>query len=224
MLSNVTSKSLWDRAIAQCCQEPVHILGHIQPFGALLATDESLEQITHVSANLALMLGLTEDEGDVTSFLGQDLHSLLSEELIHDLRGACGLPWIFTQRERVGIYNVRGKDFEVSVHSNGDRTLIELEPLSVVLERPTTLVSRIKSLLQSLHNSEMLLAAITKELRNATGFDRVIAYKFLQDGSGEVVAEARSNDLESFLGLRFPATDIPNLSRSAFQEVNIYKY
>ena len=229
MSSNVTSKFLWDRAITQCCQEPVHILGHIQPFGALLATDESLEQITHVSANLALMLGLTaeggepvtEDEGDVTSYLGQDLQRLLPEDLIHRLRTACGLPWILTRRERVGIYNIQGKDFEVSVHFNGDRTLIELEPISVVLERPTTLVSRIKSLLQSLHNSEMLLAAITEELRNATGFDRVIAYKFLQDGSGEVVAEARSNDLGSFLGLRFPATDIPDLSRSLLLKTSL---
>jgi len=218
---NIALESPWDRAVAQCCQEPVHILGHIQPFGALLATDESLEQITHVSANLALMLGLTEDRGDISSFLGQDLHSLLSEELIHDLRGACGLPWIYTQRERVGVYNIRGKDFEVSVHSNGDRTLIELEPLPVVLERPTTLVSRIKSLLQSLHNSNLLLAAIVEELRNATGFDRVMAYQFLQDGSGEVVAEARSNDLESFLGLRFPATDIPDLSRSLLLKTSL---
>ncbi|VEP13040.1 Bacteriophytochrome (Light-regulated signal transduction histidine kinase) [Hyella patelloides LEGE 07179] len=221
MSSNVTSESLWNRAIAQCCQEPVHILGHIQLFGALLATDENLEQITHVSANLALMLGLTEDQGDVTSYLGQDLQRLLPEDLIHRLRSACGLPWIQTRRERVDIYNIQGKDFEVSVHFNGHRTLIEIEPLSVVLERPTTLMPRMMSLLQSLDSSEMLLAAITEELRNTTGFDRVMAYQFLQDGSGEVVAESLSNDMESFLGLRFPATDIPDLSRSLFLKTSL---
>lgn len=221
MSSDVTSESLWDKAIAQCCQEPVHLLGYIQPFGALLATDENLEQITHVSANLALMLGLTEDQGDVTSYLGQDLNRLLPENLIHKLRSACGLPWIETRRERVNVYNIQGKDFEINVHFNGHRTLIELEPLSVVWERPTTLMPRMMSLLQSLHNSDMLLGAITQELRNTTGFDRVMAYQFLQDGSGEVLAEACSNDMESFLGLRFPATDIPDSSRSLLLKTSL---
>ena len=206
--------SKWDLAIAQCCQAPVNIPGHIQPFGSLLATDENLEYITHVSANLPLMLGMTATQEDVTSLLGQDLQAVLSEELIHNLRSACGLPWIQTQRERIGIHDIQGKNFDVSVHFNGHRTLIELEPLPEVWERHTTLVSRMKSLLQSLGNLETILHVVTQELRNATGFDHVMAYQFLQDGAGEVVAEARSTDGSSFLGLRFPATDIPNLSRS----------
>jgi len=204
----------WDLAIAQCCQAPLQTPGHIQPFGSLLATDENLEYITHVSANLLLMLGMTATQEDVTSLLGQDLQAVLSEELIHYLRGACGLPWIQTQRERIGVHDIQGQNFDISVHFNGQRTLIELEPLPKVWERPTTLVTRIKSLLQGLENSKTLLHMATQELRNSTGFDHVMAYQFLHDGSGEVVAEARSTDRSSFLGLRFPATDIPDLSRS----------
>lgn len=221
MSFNLPSESPWNRAIAQCCQEPVHIPGYIQPFGALLATDENLEQITHVSGNLAVMLGMTEEQGDVTSFLGQDLYTLLSEDLIHSLRGAFGLPWIQTQRERIGIHNIQGKDFDVSVHFNGHRSLIELEPLSASRGHPTVLVTRMKSLLQSLQNSDMLLKGLAEELRNGTGFDRVMVYKFLPDGSGEVVAEARSTDMDSLLDLRFPATDVPDSSRSLLLKTSV---
>ncbi len=220
-MPNVSSDVLWDVAVAQCCQEPVHILGYIQPFGGLLATDENLELITHGSANLAGLLGLSAIQGDGASLLGQDLQTLLPEQLVHDLRNACGLPWIQAQRERVGTYDIQGRSFDISVHFNGHRMLIELEPLPTVLEHPAALAARMKALLQNVSNSEMLIRAVTEELRNATGFDRVMAYRFLQDGSGEVVAEARSTDMASLLGLRFPATDIPELARLLFRKTSL---
>lgn len=221
MSSKLRSESSWDLAIAQCCQEPIHIPGHIQPFGCLLATDENLDKITHVSGNLACMLGLTENQEDSTSFLGQDLYIVFSEHLIHKLRGVCGLPWISTQKERIGIHDIQGKAFDISVYFNGYRTIIELEPMSTNWKRSTNLMSRVNSLLQTLRNSDLLLNVLTEELRNTTGFDRVLAYQFLSDGSGEVVAEARSNDMEPLLGLRFPATDIPDSSRKLLLKTSL---
>ena len=52
-----------------------------------------------------------------------------------------------------------------------------------------------------------------KSLRRLTGFDRIMAYRFLEDGAGEVVAEAKSPGVEPFLGLRYPASDIPKVAR-----------
>ena len=46
-------------------------------------------------------------------------------------------------------------------------------------------------------------------LRAITGYDRVMAYRFHDDGHGEVIAEARAGWLEPFLGLHYPAADIP---------------
>ena len=232
-----SSATQWDLAIAKCCQEPVHTPGTIQPFGALVVTDLALESITHVSANLAQMIGLVsrstspefDPQADVdgendrhdgktwdwdgTSVLGRALDTVLPGELIHDLANVCGLPWIDTQRERMGIYEINGRALNVSVHVRGNRTLIELEPLQPTVARSQTLVTRLKLLLQGNQDSQTVLTLCAEKLRHATGFDRVMVYQFIHDGAGEVIAEARDDDMESYLNLRFPATDIPDLTR-----------
>jgi two-component system, chemotaxis family, sensor kinase Cph1 len=46
-------------------------------------------------------------------------------------------------------------------------------------------------------------------LRTISGYDRVMAYRFADDGHGEVIAESHAAQMEPFLGLRYPAADIP---------------
>jgi light-regulated signal transduction histidine kinase (bacteriophytochrome) len=50
-----------------------------------------------------------------------------------------------------------------------------------------------------------------------TGYDRVMIYRFHPDESGEVIAEARDAAIEPYLGLRYPATDIPQQARELFR-------
>lgn len=205
---------LWEQALFQCCHEPVDRPGYIQPFGALIGTDIDLEQITHVSGNLAMMLGHPSDDPNVgRRWLGQPLATILSAELIHDLCNACGLPWIRSRRERLGIYEIQGQPLEVSVHVRDQRTLIELEPVPTHPGRSIALVSRIQALLQTVQDSASILTRIAAELRQTTGFDRIMVYRFLPNGAGEVVSEAKACGVDSFLGFRFPATDIPERVR-----------
>ncbi len=49
-----------------------------------------------------------------------------------------------------------------------------------------------------------------------TGFDRVMVYRFHPDGSGEVIAEVAKKGLETFLGLHYPASDIPQQARALY--------
>lgn len=68
-----------------------------------------------------------------------------------------------------------------------------------------------------MHNdTASLLSNVTDELRRMTGYDRVMAYRFRHDDSGEVVAESRREDLESYLGQRYPASDIPAQARRLY--------
>jgi len=60
-------------------------------------------------------------------------------------------------------------------------------------------------------------AAAAVALRTATGFDRAMVYRFLPDESGEVVAEDARAGLESFLGLHYPASDIPRQARELYR-------
>src|SRR5690606_16721101 len=48
-------------------------------------------------------------------------------------------------------------------------------------------------------------------------YDRVMIYKFAEDGHGEVVAEARNTDLAPWLGLHYPASDIPQQARELYK-------
>ena len=238
--------ALRELAVANCCQEPIRTPGTIQSFGALIVADLALETITHVSANLAQMLGLLpsdplpgpdrpiaiedadnesdNDDGQTWSWdgagvLGRSLDTILSDELIRELADVCNLPWIDTQRERMGAREINGRSFDVCAHLGGDRVLIELEPLLPAAERSQTLVARVKALLQGERDYQAVLSLCAEELRQATGFDRIMVYRFLPDDAGEVIAEARADDeIPSYLNLRFPATDIPELVREILRK------
>src|SRR6201999_1869771 len=56
-----------------------------------------------------------------------------------------------------------------------------------------------------------------RQLKILNGFDRVMVYRFHPDGSGEVIAEVAASGLESFLGLHYPASDIPAQARTLYQ-------
>lgn len=56
-----------------------------------------------------------------------------------------------------------------------------------------------------------------KVVQEVSGFDRVMIYRFLPDGSGEIVAEHTTKRYrKKYLGLRFPASDIPSQARALY--------
>ncbi|KAJ0978637.1 hypothetical protein J5N97_014111 [Dioscorea zingiberensis] len=82
------------------------------------------------------------------------------------------------------------------------------------------LAVRAISRLQALPGGDinLLCDAVVTHVRELTGYDRVMVYKFHDDEHGEVVAESRRDDLEPYLGLHYPATDIPQASRFLFKQ------
>jgi light-regulated signal transduction histidine kinase (bacteriophytochrome) len=59
--------------------------------------------------------------------------------------------------------------------------------------------------------------ACAEQVRSLTGFDRVMIYRFLEDGSGTVIAETKSEEMESYLGLHYPESDIPKQARELYR-------
>ncbi|MGF1491222.1 MAG: HWE histidine kinase domain-containing protein [Microcoleaceae cyanobacterium] len=212
MVDFVSHSEVQKLALDNCDREPIHIPGEIQPFGALIATDLQLEQILHASANLESVLGVSTQEA-----LGHDPSTVLSGKIVHDLNNTCGLSTIQTQRERVGSYKVHGKLFEISAHRSNERFVIEVEALDHSEEHrrePVSLVKSMMSQLQAQQDPQAMLENAVLSLRGMTGFDRVMAYKFLPEGEGEVVAEAVRSRYAPYLGLRYPASDIPKQYRA----------
>lgn len=190
-------------AISTCDREPIHIPGTIQPFGSLIATDLALETITHVSDNLANHLP--------DNVLGHPVSQILTSQLIHDLRNSASSYTIKTQRQRLGHQELGGTLFDTSLHRSEDRLILELEFINSDESPTENAITRVQSMLGHLQgdmaSDKMLQLAVTI-LRHTTQFGRVMAYRFLQDGSGEVIAESCASEYESFLGLRYPHSDV----------------
>ncbi|UJB72389.1 GAF domain-containing protein (plasmid) [Acaryochloris sp. 'Moss Beach'] len=199
-------------AISNCNREPIHIPGCIQLFGALIATDQKLEYITYASNNLEAFLGISGQDA-----LGQAVPAILNEQATHNLRNAAGHPTITSQRERIGSYVIGNRNFDVSLHRSDNHYLIELEPILAENTQNQSAFVQTRLLLARLQETtgtSSLLQLAVKDLQRVTGFDRVMAYQFLPDGPGEVVAEAKDDDLDPYLGLRYPASDIPEQVRA----------
>jgi GAF domain-containing protein len=108
------------------------------------------------------------------------------------------------------------------VHRSGGLLVLELLRVQGG-PRPLTFTDayrRAQSRMAELHETSgyaELLAAAAQQVQALTGFDRVMIYRFDADDNGQVVAEQRRDDLEPFLGLHYPATDIPAQARALYE-------
>jgi light-regulated signal transduction histidine kinase (bacteriophytochrome) len=196
-------------ALANCDKEPVHVPGRIQGFGTLLGFDAATERISHAGRNLPEMI--PTGQPTVAPILGRQIDELLPPDLMHSVRNAIGLPTIETQRERIGTFGLGPASVDLAAFRSAETVVLEIEPVQKQ-QQPAPSIARIRSMLASLDtgtNISVLADSAVRALRSLTGYDRVMCYQFLAGGEGEVIAEARGPDIEPYLGLRYPASDIP---------------
>src|SRR5205823_14987075 len=75
---------------------------------------------------------------------------------------------------------------------------------------------------QSSRTLNELLQNTARRVKTIIGFDRVMVYRFGDDWHGQVIAEEKEDDLEPFLGLHYPASDIPKQARELYK-VNLVR-
>ena len=106
---------------------------------------------------------------------------------------------------------------DVSAHLSGGQIVLEFERRRQKGPDPLEHVQRMTAAVQSSRGVRETLDAIAREVQLSTGFDRVMVYRFAADDSGHVVAEARRTaEIESFLDLHYPASDIPQQARRLY--------
>ncbi|APX88837.1 hypothetical protein BV394_03070 [Brevirhabdus pacifica] len=200
-------------ALDNCDREPIHTPGVIQPFGAVLACDLRLGEVLYASANLADITGIDHQKA-----LGTSTADLLGPELAHAVRNALSASTSAVQRERVGVYEMSDRQLDFYCHRNAQGlVVIEIETVPALSESHTVAIDRVRALLAQItarsNLADMLKFAVTG-LHQITGYDRVKAYRYMANGDGEVVAEFCVPGVESFLGLRYPAWDVPTQARA----------
>ncbi len=193
----------------ECAQEPIHIPGAVQPHGVLLAVDPAGGDVVQVSANCGRVLGR-----EPSQVLGRPLAELLDPATVVHLRAA----WEEPSGGHVNphLVHVGERAFDAIVHVSTGVAVVELEPAAA---RDDGLLPALHAVLARLSSSTtvgQLRAAATREVRALTGFERVMVYHFHRDGHGEVVAEDRIEELEPYLGLHYPASDIPAQARRLY--------
>ena len=210
MLKTLDGEAL---TVDNCDREPIHIPGSIQPFGTLIAGPATLGDIQYAAANLAQFTNVAAENAVGTAF-----KDLLPTQALHDTRNILAYSTATTQRERVGRYDVHDRTVEIYTHRNADDlAVVEIESVDHADPGDRSPIERARLFLAKAGSEstvDRLLRVAAIGLRELTGYDRVKAYRYADDGSGEVVAESRGPNVPSFLGLRYPAWDVPTQARA----------
>ncbi|MBB4611799.1 HWE histidine kinase domain-containing protein [Novosphingobium taihuense] len=198
--------------LTNCDREPIHILGTIQPSGFLLALTSDW-MVARASVNLPEFIGRTVDD-----VLGQSLDQVFTPQAVHDLRNRTTMLRGPDSVERMfDVPLVDGKgNFDVAIHYSGRQIVIEAEPSRGHLGDVTSIVRSMFARLDQCQSMTAFYREGARQIRALIQFDRVMVYRFAADGSGEVVAEACRPGIGQFLGLHYPATDIPVQARQLY--------
>lgn len=195
----------------RCAQEPIRVPGGIQPHGALLVLHSASLQVLQASTNASDLLGAP------APLLGLPLASITHETFERQVRH-----WLASSDGSfLRAVTLAHRGVQVSGHRTSQGVVLEFEALPVSeSESLGGLYPRIGRFLedmQGLQTLEALCHAAACEFRRVSGFNRVLIYRFDREWHGEVLAEDNDGVLPSYLGLRFPASDIPAQARELYR-------
>lgn len=143
---------------------------------------------------------------------------LLGDDVIHDIRNAvAAAPEASRPAVIAHLRLPNGQHFDVAVHRQKQGAILEFEP-SFRRTQPLQLAREMIGRVKDINDIDLLITSSAKLVRTVLGYDRVMVYRFEEDGSGKVASEAKRHDLESFLGQYFPATDIPRQARILYMQ------
>ncbi len=217
---NLVSDSAYKVDLTNCDQEPIHIPGFIQQSGVLMVLNEPELQIVQISDNVnryyksAFPESLLGASANVL-FKGANFN-LLKESLSHkNIRN--NPTFLFEIAADSG-----NPEFPLNIiaHRMNGVLVIEMEAaITPSQKNGKDLIYTIKDALYRIKASqdiEQFWQNVIQEIKVLTGFDRVMVYEFEQRGSGSVISEIKEDYLESYLGLHYPASDIPNQARELY--------
>ena len=198
--------------LLSCADEPIHIPGSIQPHGALLFFQED-GRLDGWSANAPALLGIALQLGSVYTAL------FLPQAAIEAVADCIAAKDDEDAAPLAAGLTIGNADYDCVVHAHHGRIVAEFELRETSSEEVSRFAIKAHGLIDRLRRQktiDALLSSAVQQVREFTGFDRVMAYRFRADDSGDVVAESRRDDLVPYLGQRYPAGDIPAQARRLY--------
>ena len=212
-LHSIATPAFGKADLSNCEREEIHLAGSIQPHGALLVVSEPDYRIIQASANAAAFLNLTKVIGISLADLDGDL---LFHILPHLDPTSQGMP--IAVRCRIGNPSA---EFDSLLHRPpAGGLVIELERAGPSIDLSRQIASALQKIRTASTIGSLCDEAATL-FQDRTGYDRVMVYRFDDEGHGEVFSERRKPELEAFLGNRYPATDIPQMARRLYERTRV---
>ncbi len=214
-------------SLTNCDDEPVQTPGCIQSHGLLLALRPADLVVMQVSENCARWTGVAVDQL-LGSSLAQTIGVAAAERVRELVRTESleGNP-CHAATARLPGAGVDAVALDMSIHMAEGVLLLEMEPSGRSTPVPgqegdyLAMVRKTIGRLKSTQSLAEFCDVVAQEARSITGLDRAMVYQFHADDSGEVVADARRDDLPSWQGLRYPAADIPRPAREIFKRIGV---
>ncbi|HEY9127437.1 MAG TPA: ATP-binding protein, partial [Acidobacteriaceae bacterium] len=176
-------------------------------------------RIVTASENSSDYLALPLDQ-----ILNAEFRTLVKSNLVEALRTGLlseGTARDFTRfigAARLPLHGDIRHEFQIVGHRLGELLILEFERTehSVSQAHLNAVISSFVGSLEEIDDPSRLCNVVTTQVRALTGFDRVMLYQFDEEGHGRVLAEDGNERLPSYLGLHFPATDIPQQARALY--------
>ena len=207
--------------LTNCDIEPIHILGRIQSHGFLVAVDIKTLLIAFISENIQDIV-----HREPKHYLNQPFSDFLNDLNNSNSAQEVTISQVMTaddkdsNREPSHPVYIKLNDvpFYLITHVSGDCKLLEFEPAisSEDLDVQQTIGRSLSEILAATSLESMFKNAAI-QVKNIISYDRVMIYRFSEEGHGEVIAEEKNEYLQPFLGLHYPATDVPKQARILYK-------
>ncbi|GHA62168.1 GAF domain-containing protein [Pontibacter akesuensis] len=213
---NVTVPKNYDSEF--CGSIPLHLVNLIQPHGVLLVLDSETLSIRQASENVEQYLGIGLEE-----LLEHELAAFVPQKNVEEIKLKIKAN---SNHDKIPLsltFQVNGENvaFTALVHPKEEYVLVELEEAEKAVDEVPFIglyqhIKYLTSLFKQAESSEATAQLAANELKKLTGFDRVLVYQFDPQWNGIVIAQAKEAGMDDYMGLRFPASDVPKQSRDLY--------
>lgn len=198
----------------ECHEEPIHIPGYIQSFGYLIGIDAVSQTITFFSENITDIFRVENSEiffGKKLSDFPELFQSVITSGVFESLEN-------LTRRDNETYFDkifIGDKEYHFSIFKSQNQIFLEFE---AIIKNAEKRITNKYDNFYIIDNDQEIWDQLLSTLFNVINYDRIMVYKFMEDGSGKVIAEKTNDNLESYLGLHYPESDIPRQARELYKK------
>ena len=197
-----------------CGKQPLHDTNQIQPHGVVMVVSKEDLRMIQSSANFSSMFGYGEP-------VGHHLSEFLTEDSIEEIRKKTTVS-TGSLSVILSLRSTPPKQYLSIVHEKDECLIIETEFRNLIehAQVPVSVfLSQLQALMSEINRCSTIVevaAVCAKQIKRMSGFDKVMVYSFDEEWNGTVIAEEMEEGMETYLGLKFPASDVPRQARELY--------